>query len=193
MRNENSEDEMHGSLDTMPEEVSTMRNENSEDEMHGSLDTMPEEVSTMRNENSEDEMHGSLDTMPEEVSRKSKGGDNRSAPKGVASELKGTKGGGSALSDSIKSEMESGFGADLSNVRIHTNAKAESMNKKLNSQAFAHQNDIYFNKNKFDPNSKEGKRLLAHEITHTLQQQGIQKKDEEINKKDEPSPLKIRD
>jgi len=179
---ETIEDEMHGSLDTksepgvytIQEEVSPMRSsENAEDETHSSYSD--------ENETVEDEMHGSLDTMQEEVSRKAKGGDNRSAPKGVAKELKSSKGGGSALPEGVRDEMEKGFGADLSNVRIHTDKKAESMNKNLNAQAFAHENDIYFNSNKFDPNSKEGKHLLAHEITHTLQQQGVQKKEEMIS------------
>ena len=72
-----------------------------------------------------------------------------------------------------------GFGTRiLSGVRIHTeNEVAVQMSKELGAQAFTHGNDIYFNKGKYNPSSKEGKQLLAHELTHTIQQKGmVQKK-----------------
>jgi hypothetical protein len=80
------------------------------------------------------------------------------------------------MSDSVKSEMESGFGHDFGNVRLHTNSNAVQMSKDMNAQAFTHGNDVYFNENKYDPNSTDGKRLLAHELTHTVQQGGGVKK-----------------
>jgi len=84
------------------------------------------------------------------------------------------------LNGKVKNEMESGFGTDFSNVKIHTNSNAVQMSKELGAQAFTHGNDIYFNKGKFNPSSKEGKHLLAHELTHTVQQKGA------IRKKEEP-------
>ena len=51
------------------------------------------------------------------------------------------------------------------------------MNQDLNAQAFTHGSDIYFNKGKYDTGSKDGQKLLAHELTHTIQQNGsIQRK-----------------
>jgi hypothetical protein len=88
----------------------------------------------------------------------------------LESKLNSSKGGGSSLSGNVKSEMESGFGTDFSNVRIHNDSTAVQMNKELGSQAFATGNNIYFNEGKYNPNSQEGKHLLAHELTHTLQQ-----------------------
>ncbi|WP_240723551.1 DUF4157 domain-containing protein [Flavobacterium sp. J27] len=81
-----------------------------------------------------------------------------------------SKGGGSPLPQNTKREMESGFGADFSNVRIHNDANATKMNQQLGSQAFATGNNIYFNEGKFNPSSTSGKHLLAHELTHTIQQ-----------------------
>ena len=69
--------------------------------------------------------------------------------------------------------MESAFGTDFSQVRIHTNSTAIQMNKELNAQAFTHGSDIYFNSGKYDPSSSSGQHLLAHELTHTVQQGGI--------------------
>ncbi len=84
--------------------------------------------------------------------------------------LQSSKGGGSPMDDSTRSQMESGFGADFSGVRIHNDSNAVQMNKDLGAQAFANGNDIYFNEGKYDPSSKDGQHLLAHELTHTIQQ-----------------------
>ena len=88
----------------------------------------------------------------------------------VASQLKDTKGQGSPLPSDVKTEMETGFGADFSNVKVHTGTKATEMNQSLKAKAFTNKGDIYFNQGKFDPASKDGKFLLAHELTHTIQQ-----------------------
>ena len=85
-------------------------------------------------------------------------------------------GNGANMDKATKAEMESGFGADFSGVQIHTDGEAAQMSQDIGAQAFTHGNDIYFNKGKYDPNSKEGKHLLAHELTHTVQQTGMVQK-----------------
>ena len=74
------------------------------------------------------------------------------------------------LDRSIQSFMQSRLGADLSDVRIHTDGKAANLNRLLNAQAFTVGNDIYFNEGRYQPDSPKGKHLLAHELTHTIQQ-----------------------
>jgi hypothetical protein len=74
------------------------------------------------------------------------------------------------MDDATRNEMEMGFGADFSQVNIHTGSQAVQMNKELGAQAFTHGKDIYFNERKYNPYSNEGKHLLAHELTHTIQQ-----------------------
>jgi hypothetical protein len=88
----------------------------------------------------------------------------------VANKIQSTKGGGSVLPEATKSFMERRFGADFSNVKIHTGSYASQLSKDLNAQAFTVGNDIYFNEGKYQPESNDGKHLLAHELTHTLQQ-----------------------
>src|SRR5690554_4553728 len=98
----------------------------------------------------------------------------------IDQKLSDSKGGGSPLPDGVKSEMESGFGVDFTDVRIHTDTRAESMSNEIGAKAFTHKEDIYFNQGKFDPESKDGKLLLAHELTHTIQQGAIApKKDDD--------------
>ncbi|CAM1345294.1 eCIS core domain-containing protein [Tenacibaculum amylolyticum] len=85
--------------------------------------------------------------------------------------------GGQQMETGIRSEMETGFGADFKHIKIHNDSEAAKMSSSIGAQAFTHGNDIYFNKGKYNPNSREGKHLLAHELTHTIQQKGmVQKK-----------------
>ena len=86
--------------------------------------------------------------------------------------LNTSKGSGRTLPEDIRSSFESALGADFSNVNIHTGTDAVEMNKELGAQAFTHGSDIYFNSGKYDPTSSSGKQLLAHELTHTVQQGG---------------------
>ncbi len=112
----------------------------------------------------------------------------------VSSQIQSAKGGGLPMEDSIKSEMESGFGHDFSNVRIHTGSGASNMNKSLGAKAFTTGNDIFFNEGEYQPNAKSGKQLLAHELTHTLQQGSrtelVQKQDDDTVADEEPE-LKV--
>ena len=78
--------------------------------------------------------------------------------------------GGTALSPDLQTAMEYSFGADFSHVRIHDNSPAQKLNEEVHAKAFTHQNHIFFNANQYDPASVNGKHLLAHELTHTLQQ-----------------------
>lgn len=84
--------------------------------------------------------------------------------------LASSKGGGSALPGDTRQFMETRFNADFSGVRIHTDATARSMSGSIHAQAFAHGNDIYFNEGKYAPHTEAGGTLLAHELTHTIQQ-----------------------
>ncbi len=119
--------------------------------------------------------------------------------------LASEKGSGSPLDNQTRSFMESRFGNDFSGVRVHTDSSSVSMNKELGAQAFTHGNDIYFNSGKYNPGSSEGKKLLAHELTHTIQQTGAvqaklqpgEKHEQETEQmaepaKDMPAPVKAK-
>ena len=103
-----------------------------------------------------------------------KKGDNssESTSPGIEARLNSSKGSGSALPTATREQMESSLGANFSTVKIHNDSSAVQMSQDLNAQAFTHGNDIYFNSGKYDANSKGGKHLLAHELTHVVQQNG---------------------
>ena len=77
---------------------------------------------------------------------------------------------GSPLPDSIRQELEWTFQQDLSNVRIHAHEAANLLVDLLGCWAFAQGSDIFFGEGEFDSKSPAGRRLIAHEVAHTLQQ-----------------------
>ncbi|NHF58034.1 DUF4157 domain-containing protein [Flavobacteriaceae bacterium TP-CH-4] len=97
----------------------------------------------------------------------------RGPPGGAAqfqSQLHSSTSSGRPLGKSVGNFMSTRFGADFSSVRIHTDTSAQQMSKQVNAHAFTYGNHIYFNSGKYDPDSKAGQTLLAHELTHTIQQ-----------------------
>lgn len=119
----------------------------------------------------EEKMDGAVQT-------KSEGG-NTASPK-LSSKIESAAGQGTALPAKTLQEMNSSFGVDFNKVNIHTDTEAVQMNKELNAQAFTHGSDIYFNANKYNPQTNGGKQLLAHELTHVVQQTGTIQKEAEI-------------
>lgn len=105
------------------------------------------------------------------IMRKAEAGNSgMSVSSSFATSLNASKGGGSPLSPDIKSFMENAFSTDFSRVRLYTGQQATSMNKAINSEAFTYGPDIYFNERTYSPYTNEGRRLLAHELTHVCQQ-----------------------
>ncbi|MBP8153806.1 MAG: DUF4157 domain-containing protein, partial [Nitrospira sp.] len=80
---------------------------------------------------------------------------------------------GSPLPSAVRSHMEPRFGADFSQVRIHTGGSAAQQSAALNANALTVGQHIFFGKNKFQPQSAGGQELIAHELTHTIQQGAV--------------------
>ena len=118
------------------------------------------------------ETKGQLESI--EISRKPSHSSNLEASDQVTSEINTVlPGTGSPLDANTKEFMESRFvGYDLSNVRIHTDAVAARSAESVNALAYTVGNDITFGEEQYSPNTTAGKRLLAHELTHVIQQNG---------------------
>ena len=89
---------------------------------------------------------------------------------GFESQLSASQSGGQPLSADTRQFMEPRFGADFSGVRVHADAPAVQMSQSIGAQAFAYQNHVYFNEGKYSPGTSSGQHLLAHELTHVVQQ-----------------------
>ncbi len=86
------------------------------------------------------------------------------------SRLAATRGSGRPLPKTTRDFMEQRFGADFSGVRVHIGSESAQLNTEVSAQAFTRGQDIYLGEGKENVESSEGKQLLAHELTHTIQQ-----------------------
>ena len=103
----------------------------------------------------------------------------------VAANIKASMPGGEPLPIGVRRFMEPRFGADFSTVRIHTSGKAAVLNRQLRARAFTTRNHIFFGADRFKPETVEGKELIAHELTHTIQQGGAVQRDG-VHRSEEP-------
>lgn len=108
-----------------------------------------------------------------EVVQSKQDGNDGAASTDLETNLAQSQGNGTPLPDNVRSFMEPRFGVDFSAVRVHTDSRAVQMNRELGAQAFTHRDQIYFGSGKYSPDSNQGKQLLAHELTHVVQQTGL--------------------
>jgi len=96
--------------------------------------------------------------------------------------------GGSPLPASVRSHMEPRFGANFSHVRVHTGEAAAQQSAQVSAHAFTVGSHIFFGKNQYQPDSASGKELIAHELTHTIQQEAVvqRKVDTTVTQRTEP-------
>lgn len=78
--------------------------------------------------------------------------------------------GGKPLNNTERNFFESRMGYDFSQVQLHTDAKANQSAKGVNALAYTHGKNIVFGSAQYQPDTAEGKKLLAHELTHVVQQ-----------------------
>ncbi|WP_425579042.1 DUF4157 domain-containing protein [Streptomyces echinatus] len=105
------------------------------------------------------------------VARLLESGESSSAPGlDLAARITALRGGGKPLPAELRAEAESGFGTPLGDVHLHDDAEAAELASLLGARAFTSGNDIFFNSGEYNPSTPDGYELLAHELTHTLQQ-----------------------
>ena len=92
------------------------------------------------------------------------------AARDVEGAIESTRGGGQSLDRDVEGQMGRALNADFSGVRVHANAQADGLNQSLEARAFTVGQDIYFRHGEYDPGSSTGRHLLAHELTHVVQQ-----------------------
>ena len=90
----------------------------------------------------------------------------------VEESIQRARGGGQALDSRAREQMEPAFGVDFGHVRVHTGTEADGLNRAVNARAFTTGQDIFFREGEYSPTSSNGRELLAHELTHVVQQTG---------------------
>jgi hypothetical protein len=108
------------------------------------------------------------------VARAREGVDSNEVHPTVERAIQEKRGGGQPLDTGVRTQMESSFGANFSQVRVHTDHHADTLNHALTARAFTTGQDIFFRHGAYQPGSTVGRELLAHELTHVVQQNGDQ-------------------
>ncbi len=110
----------------------------------------------------------------EELQRKAELG-RLPEPEAVSEVLGGARVGGSALPAGERTQMEDHLGCDLGGVRVHADSHAADLSARLSARAFTVGKDVYFGQGEYQPQTQQGRFLIAHELTHVAQQrQGVQ-------------------
>jgi hypothetical protein len=117
---------------------------------------------------------GGLSQLNITVMRHSKSGvgEGASVTQDVEQGIQQAKGGGQTLDESLREPMEQAFGADFSGVKLHADSNADMLNRSISARAFTTGQDIFFKQGEYNPGSRGGQELLAHELTHVVQQTG---------------------
>ncbi|MFC1960167.1 DUF4157 domain-containing protein [Chloroflexota bacterium] len=110
---------------------------------------------------------------------------NTDVSSGVESQINNARGGGQSIPDTVRGPMEQAFGADFGGVRVHSNAQSDGLNREVQANAFTTGSDIFFKQGAYSPGSQGGKELLAHELTHTIQQGAVGQGKVERKKEDD--------
>ncbi len=90
----------------------------------------------------------------------------------LESSIQNARGSGQALEPNLQEEMGQAMGADFSGVRVHTDAQSDQLNKSIQAKAFTTGQDVFFRQGAYVPSSRNGQELIAHELTHVVQQNG---------------------
>jgi hypothetical protein len=173
--------QMMGNEDEGEESIQMMGNEeedesiqmmgNEEEEEKGSPIQPKLQLASTQGGDSGDEEEDETRLQKKPAIQRSGEGVSHASP-ALTNQINSTKGNGQSLPNNTQKELGNKMGADFSNVNIHTDDNAVQMNTELGAKAFTHGNDVYFNEGNYNPTSSEGKHLLAHELTHTIQQSG---------------------
>ena len=121
---------------------------------------------TLHRETGEDELQRKAQLQRQE----NLGGGEASSE--LESSINRAKGGGQPLDSGLQQSMGQAMGADFSGVRVHADAQSDRLNQSIQARAFTTGRDVFFRQGNYNPGSKSGQELIAHELTHVVQQGG---------------------
>jgi outer membrane protein OmpA-like peptidoglycan-associated protein len=135
-----------------------------EEEEEETIQTKPEDYARLQRQAEEEEEE------EEPIQTKENSSSTAEVKPGIESSINSLKGGGQPLPRSVRNYFEPRFGYDFSGVRVHTDRKASETAKSINAKAFTKGKNIVFGGGQYSPETSGGKSLLAHELTHVIQQ-----------------------
>jgi hypothetical protein len=160
------EDEEEEELQMKREPAAVQRQEIPEEE--GELQMMPAppgQVALQRQELPEEEEELMMRRDNQRV-----GLEGGQVPPEVEAAIRRARGGGQPLEGALQEQMSASLGHDFSRVRVHTDSQADDLNQQLQAKAFTTGPDIFFSRGAYEPGTDSGRELIAHELSHVVQQ-----------------------
>ncbi|OYQ63152.1 hypothetical protein B9G53_18420 [Pseudanabaena sp. SR411] len=100
--------------------------------------------------------------------------DDGEASTDLESSIQSARGRGQSLEPNLQAKMGLAMGADFSGVKVHTDSQSDQLSKSIQAKAFTTGQDVFFRQGQYNPTSRGGQELIAHELTHVVQQKGTQ-------------------
>ncbi|MEA5487729.1 MULTISPECIES: DUF4157 domain-containing protein [Pseudanabaena] len=152
-------------INSSPQNKSVQREESMEEEDEA-LQMKP--ISNIQREESMEEEDEELQMKSLVQRRENLGG--REASLDLESSIQSARGSGQSLDNGLQAKMGQAMGADFSGVKVHTDSQSDQLNKSIQAKAFTTGQDVFFRQGAYDPSSQGGQELIAHELTHVVQQ-----------------------
>jgi hypothetical protein len=153
-----------------PQGLRVQRMSPQEDEVRRQPEEEKEEIGGEPIEEEAEEESGSESMEEETLQAKESPGHTPTVTPELDAHIHSFRGGGQPLPEATRAFMEPRFGFDFSQVRIHTDERAAETARKVNALAYTVGRDVMFGEGKYQPGTSEGQRLIAHELTHVVQQ-----------------------
>ncbi|MCB8764181.1 eCIS core domain-containing protein [Planktothrix agardhii] len=148
----------------MKPDISSIQRQEGEEE---DLQMKPDISSIQRRQEGEEEEIQAKSTQPDQ--QVMAGGD---ASTELETSIQTAKGGGQPLDGGLQRSMGQAMGADFSGVKVHTDSQSDQLNQSIQAKAFTTGQDVFFRQGAYEPSSQGGQELIAHELTHVVQQNG---------------------
>ncbi|VXD24518.1 eCIS core domain-containing protein [Planktothrix paucivesiculata] len=155
-RQEGEEDDLQ-----MKPDISSIQRQEEEEELQ-----MKPDISAIQRQGEEEEIQAKSTQLDQQVMT---GGD---ASTELETSIQTAKGGGQHLDGGLQRSMGQAMGADFSGVKVHTDAQSDQLNQSIQAKAFTTGQDLFFRQGAYEPSSRSGQELIAHELTHVVQQNG---------------------
>ena len=154
------------------QQINSSLQENSVPTQEGKEDSLQRspKISKLQRQASVEEEEEDLQRSPLIQRREKIGGGE--ASEDLESSIQSARGGGQSLDSNLQVKMGQAMGADFSRVKVHTDARSDQLNKSIQAKAFTTGQDVFFRQGVYQPSSRGGQELIAHELTHVVQQNG---------------------
>ncbi|MCF3602929.1 DUF4157 domain-containing protein [Planktothrix agardhii] len=167
-------------LQMKPDISSIQRQEGEEEDLQ-----MKPDISSIQRQEGEEEEIQAKSTQPDQ--QVMAGGD---ASTELETSIQTAKGGGQPLDGGLQRSMGQAMGADFSGVKVHTDSQSDQLNQSIQAKAFTTGQDVFFRQGAYEPSSRGGQELIAHELTHVVQQNGgAVQRSPEIQRDGEETPV----